>query len=93
MQHDQQEVRYGPDPRSNAGKRAGYLSPMKICENEHKFRIGQDHEELKGKSPDEAKKIAQDMKKKFEATYAFYIANAMLQYQHREFIVAPYNFG
>jgi len=93
MQHDQQEIRYGSDPRSNAGKRAGYLNPMKIWENEHKSRIGQDHEELQGKSPDEAKKHVHEMKKTFESRYAFHIAHAMLQYQHREFIVASYNFG
>jgi hypothetical protein len=33
------------------------------------------------------------MKKNLEAKCAFYIAKAMLEYQHREFIVAPYNFG
>jgi len=66
---------------------------MKICENEHTFRMGLDHKELQGKSPDEAKKHVHEMKKTFESRYAFHIAHAMLQYQHREFIVASYNFG
>jgi hypothetical protein len=34
----------------------------------------------------------QDLKKDFEARYATYIGHAMLQFEDRESIVAPYNF-
>jgi hypothetical protein len=46
MQYDQQEMRYGPNPNSNASQSVGYLNPMKICEEQHTFRIGDDHEDL-----------------------------------------------
>jgi len=49
---------------------------MKICENEHTFRMGLDHKELQGKSPDEAKKHVQEMKE-FEDRYGFYLGHAM----------------
>ena len=51
MQYDQEEILYGPNPLSNADKRVGYLSPMKICESEHTFIVGKDHDKLKGKTP------------------------------------------
>jgi hypothetical protein len=54
MQHDQQEIRYNLAPHSNVGKRLGYLNTMKIYENQHPFNISLDHEELQGKSPEEA---------------------------------------
>jgi hypothetical protein len=66
---------------------------MKICKNQHTFRIGPDHEELQGKSPEEAQKHIAEMKKNFEARYAGYLGHAMLQFQHRESVVSPYNFG
>jgi hypothetical protein len=65
---------------------------MKICENQHTFKIGLGHEELQGKSPEEAQKHIEKMKKNFEAQYAIYLGHAMLQFQHRESLVAPYNF-
>jgi hypothetical protein len=50
MQYDQQEIRYGSDPQSNASTGVGYLNKMRICENQHIFTIGSDHEELMGRS-------------------------------------------
>jgi len=65
---------------------------MRICENEHKFTVGADNDELKGLTPEEAKQHIEEMSKNFEAKYAVYLGHVMLQYQHNESIVAPYNF-
>jgi hypothetical protein len=46
MQYDQQEMRYGLNPNSNATQKVEYLNPMKICEEQHTFRIGDLHEDL-----------------------------------------------
>ena len=92
MQHDQQEILYGTKPDANAGKRIGYLNPILICEESHTFRIGKDNEVLKGKTDEEVEKRIKEMKKDFEARYATYIGHAMLQFQDREAIMAPYNF-
>jgi predicted Zn-dependent protease len=92
MQHDQQEILYGTNPNASASKRVGYLNPIKICENSHTFRIEKDNEALQGLTDEEIEVRIQDLKKDFEATYATYIEHAMLQFQDRESIVAPYNF-
>jgi len=54
MQYDQQEICYGPNPQSNASESVEYLNPMKLCENEHIFKVGADNDELKGLTPEEA---------------------------------------
>ncbi len=92
MQHDQQEILYGTKPNASASKRVGYLNPILISEESHTFRIGKDNEELKGKTDEEVEHRINTVKKDFEARYATYIANAMLQFQDREAIMAPYNF-
>jgi hypothetical protein len=92
MQHDQQEILYGTKPGASAGKRIGYLNPILISEENHTFRIGKDNEELKGKTNEEVEERINTMKKDFEARYATYIGNAMLKFQDREGIMAPYNF-
>jgi hypothetical protein len=92
MQHDQQEILYGIKPDANAGKRIGYLNPILICKESHTFRIGKDNEELKGKTNEEVEHRINTVKKDFEARYATYIANAMLKFQDKEAIMAPYNF-
>ena len=92
MQHDQQEILYGTKPDANAGKRIGYLNPILICEESHTFRIGKDNEVLKGMTDEEVEHCINTMKNDFEARYAIYIANAMLKFQDREAIMAPYNF-
>jgi hypothetical protein len=56
------------------------------------FRIGKDNEELKGKMDEEVEHRINTVKKDFEARYATYIANAMLKFQDKEAIMAPYNF-
>jgi hypothetical protein len=93
MQYDQQEMRYGSNPNSNASQRVGYLNPIKICEEQHTFRIGDDHEGLQGLQGEEREKKKAELKKEFEARYALYLGHAMLQFQHWESIVPPYNFG
>ena len=92
MQHDQQEILYGTNPNASASKRVGYLNPILISEERHTFRIGKDNDELRGKTDEEVEKRIKDMKKDFEARYATYIGHAMLQFEDRESIVAPYNF-
>ena len=91
MQHDQQEILYGTNPNASASKRVGYLNPIKICEDNHNFRIGKGNEALQGLTDEEIEVRIQDLKKDFEARYATYIGHAMLQFQDRESIVAPYN--
>jgi hypothetical protein len=92
MQHDQQEILYGTNPNASASKRVGYLNPINICEDNHTFRIGKGNEALQGLTDEEIEVRIQDLKKDFEARYATYIGHAMLQFQDRESIVAPYNF-
>ena len=92
MQHDQQEIIYGTNPNASASKRVGYLNTIKICEDNHNFRIGKDNEALQGLTSEEIEVRIQDLKKDFEARYATYIGHAMLQFEDRESIVAPYNF-
>ena len=91
MQHDQQEILYGTKPNASASKRVGYLNPIKICEDNHNFRIGKDNKALQGLADEEIEVRIQDLKKDFEARYATYIGHT-IQFQDRESIVAPYNF-
>jgi thermostable 8-oxoguanine DNA glycosylase len=48
---------------------------------------------LKGKTDEEVEEHLKVVKKDFEARFATYIANTMLQFQDREAIMAPYNFN
>jgi len=66
---------------------------MKIYENEHTFKVGPDNDELKGLTPQEGQQHIEEMRQNFEANYAVYLGHAMLHYQHRESVVAPYSFG
>jgi hypothetical protein len=66
---------------------------MKICENEHTFKVGSNNDKLKGMTPQEAQRHTEEIRKNFEAKYTVYLGHVMLQYQHRESVVAPYNFG
>jgi hypothetical protein len=56
-----------------------------------KYEGSRDHEELQGKAPKEAHKHKEEMKEDFEAWYAVYLARRMLQFKHKEAVVAPYN--
>jgi hypothetical protein len=93
MQYNQQEMRYGQNPNSNASQRVGYLNPMKTCEQQHTFIIGDDHEDLQGLQGEERENKIADLMKEFEARYTLYLGHTMLQFQHWESIVTPYNFG
>jgi hypothetical protein len=66
---------------------------MKICEEQHTFRIGDLHKDLQGLQGEERKNKIADRTKEFKARYALYLRHAMLQFQHWKSIVAPYNFG
>ena len=56
-------MRYDLDPDRNASKRVVYVSLMKICEEQHTFRIGDDHNSLQGLDPAERAKIIAEKKK------------------------------
>jgi hypothetical protein len=66
---------------------------MKICEEQHTFRIGDDHKDLQGLQGEEREKKTTELTKEFEARYALYLGHAMLQFQHWESIVAPTTLG
>jgi hypothetical protein len=53
---------------------------MKICEEQHTFRIGDGHEDLQGLQGGEWEKKIADCTKEFEAIYALYLGYAMLQF-------------
>jgi hypothetical protein len=55
---------------------------MKICEEQHTFRIGDLHKDLQGLQDEEWEKKIADRTKEFEARYALYLRHAMLQFQH-----------
>ena len=93
MNFEQQEMRYGSDPDRSASKSVAYVIPMKICEERHNFRIKDKHDSLQGLDPAERKKIIDENRLDYECKYDFYIALALLKYQDRECVVAPYNFG
>jgi hypothetical protein len=54
------------------------LNPMKICEEQHTFRIGDLHEDLQGLQGEEWEKKIANCTKEFEARYALYLGHAML---------------
>jgi hypothetical protein len=66
---------------------------MKIYEEQHTFRIGDDHEDLQGLQGEEQEKKIMQLTKEFEARYALYLGHAMLPFQHWESIVAPTTLG
>ena len=68
------------------------MSPMRICEDEHTFRIGKDHDSLKGLDPKEQEDEIKKREKKQIASYNLYQAMTMLEFQDRELIFAPYHF-
>jgi len=86
-------MRYGSDPDRSASKRVAYLSPMKIYEEHHNFRIGDNHDSLQGLDPTERTKVIDENRLNYECKYDLYIALALLKYQDRERVVAPFNFG
>jgi hypothetical protein len=92
IQHDQQEILYDTKPGASTSKRIRYLNPILISKESHTFRISKDNEELKGKTDEEVEERINTMKKDFEARYATYIGNAMLKFQDKEAIMAPYIF-
>ena len=93
MNFEQQEMRYSSDPDRSASKRVAYLSPMKICKEQHNFRIGYQHDSLEGLEPVERKKIIDESRLDYKCKYDLYIDLALLKYQDRECVVSPYNFG
>jgi len=93
MNFEQQEMRYGSDPDRSATKRVAYLSPINICEEQHTFRIGNNHDSLQGLDPAERVKVIDEKRLNYECKYDLHITLALLKYQDRECVVAPYNFG
>ena len=64
MNFVQQEMQYDPDLDRNKSKRVAYLSPMKICKEQHIFRIRDDHDSLQGLDPTEHTKVIDEKQKK-----------------------------
>ena len=85
-------MRYGLDPSTNASKRVTYMSPMRMCEDEHTFKIRKNYDSLKGLDPKEREDEIQKSEKNQIARYGLYLAMTMLEFQDRELIFAPYNF-
>jgi hypothetical protein len=81
-----------PSPMLVPVKGLGYFNPILICKESHTFRIGKDNEEVRVKTDEEVEHCINTMKKAFEARYATYIGNALLKFQDREAVMAPYNF-
>jgi len=48
---------------------------MRICENEPKFIVGADNDELKGLTHEEAMEHTDEMRKNFEAKYVVYLGH------------------
>jgi hypothetical protein len=71
------------------------MSPILIEENQHKFNLSKvDREKAeKDKTPEEAAAAIRKMQLDFETRYTLYLARAMLRFQHRKCVLAPYNFG
>jgi len=93
MNFEQQKMRYSLDLDRSVSKRVAYLSSMKICEEQHTFRFGDKHNSLQGLDPAERTKVIDENRLNYECKYDLYIALALLKYQERECVVAPYNFG
>ena len=81
MQCELQQMRYGLDSSTNASKRVAYMSPMRICEDEYRFRIRNNHDTLKNLDPKEREDKIQKMEKNHLARYNLYLAMTMLHFQ------------
>jgi len=53
---------------------------MRICEDEHTFRIRKDHDSLKGLDPKEREDEIHKMEKIQIARYGLYLAMTMLEF-------------
>jgi len=72
----------------------GYLSPIKLQENIHKFVLSkEDRAKIeKDKTPEEVAEAVKELQRKYVDDYAFDLGRSMLRYKYRDFILAPYNF-
>jgi len=68
------------------------MSPMGICEDEHTFRIGKNHDSLKGLDPKEREDEIQKREKEPNSSLRTLPSHDNVEFQDREFIFAPYNF-
>jgi len=69
MLYEQQELYYGLDINYEPNERVAYLNPIDICQERHKFRIGNDNEELLGlEGEEQAAKVKKLLRLKFEST-------------------------
>jgi len=77
------------------GSMVGYLSPIRLQENMHKFVLtNEDRAKIeKDKTPEQVAEAVKELQRKYEDKYALYLGRAMLRYKYRDFILAPYNFG
>ena len=72
----------------------GYLSPIKLQENMHKFVLSkEDRAKIEeDKTPEEVAEAIKELQRKYEDNCALYLGRSMLRYKYRDFILAPYNF-
>jgi len=72
----------------------GYLSPIKLQENMHKFVLSkEDRAKIEeDKTPEEVVEAIKELQRKYADNYALYLGRSMLRYKCRDFILAPYNF-
>jgi hypothetical protein len=72
----------------------GYLSPIKLQENMHKFVLSkEDRAKIEeDKTPEEVAEAIKELQRKYEDNFALYLGRSMLRYKYRDFILAPYNF-
>jgi proline dehydrogenase len=79
----------------STSQKVGYLSPIRLQENMHKFVLSKENKEAaeKDKTPEEAEQAITEMRKRYENIYSLYLGNAMVKFQYRDFLIAPYNFG
>ncbi|KAF0913483.1 hypothetical protein E2562_022375 [Oryza meyeriana var. granulata] len=71
----------------------GYLDPTRICKAQHTIDIYDDSAVLKDKSPEEKKEYIKKLRGDKSREVVAYIGRAMLSYQDKRCIMAPYNFN
>ncbi|KAF0911366.1 hypothetical protein E2562_008252 [Oryza meyeriana var. granulata] len=70
----------------------GYLDPIRICKTQQTIDLHDDSTVLKDKSPKEKKEYIEKLRGNKSRDVAAYIGQAILSYQDKRCIMAPYNF-
>jgi len=59
----------------------------------HTFKITDNHDSLQGLDPAERTQVIDEKRLNYECKYDLYIALALIKFEDRECVVAPYYFG